>query len=152
MVGVRVCSKAIYALIVSNSTSTEFYRVNHVIDGLTLHDDGGGSQLYWTDKKHGLIAALNVTSSPLRHRVIVSGLDKPRAIVVHNECVNHVGYSTTPATNVPSICLLNFIGSEWLKSYFRNIFECSTLLSFSFTVICVDSVFHCLSPSGVLNK
>jgi len=26
------------------------------------------------------------------------------------------------------------------------------LLSFSFTVICVDCVFYCLLPSGVLNK
>jgi len=114
---------------VSNSTSAEFYRVNHVIDGLTLHDGGGSSQLYWTVRKFGLIAALNITSSPLRHRVFVAGLDKPRAIVVHNECDNHVGFSIPPAPdrNVPRDDLsLDVSGSEWFKIRFRDIFECST--------------------------
>ena len=78
-----VCSKAIYALTVSNSTSTEFYRVNHIIDGLTLH----GGKLYWTDASNGLIASLDI-SSPKQHEVLKTGLDKPRAIVVTDRCAS----------------------------------------------------------------
>jgi len=66
---------------VSNSTSTEFYRVNHIIDGLTVHNN----HLYWTDTLNGLIVSLSINSSPLRHRVLVTRLDKPRAIVTYRE-------------------------------------------------------------------
>jgi len=79
---IGACSKAIYSLTLSNSTSTEFYRVNHVIDGLTLHD----GKLYWTDVSNGLIASLDI-SSPQQHRVLRTGLDKPRAIIVSGRCV-----------------------------------------------------------------
>jgi len=68
-------------VLLSNSTSTEFYRVNHIIDGLTVYNN----QLYWTDTQNGLIASLSINSSPLRHRVLVTGLDKPRAIVTYTE-------------------------------------------------------------------
>jgi len=61
----------------SNSSSREFYRVNHVVDGLTLH----AGRLYWTDSSHGLIASLDV-AAPHQHTVLASRLDKPRAIVV----------------------------------------------------------------------
>ena len=76
-------SKAIYALNLVNSTSTEFYRVNHVIDGMTLRN----GKLYWTDSLTGSIASLDINSSPHKHKVLISGLDKPRAIDVFNKCV-----------------------------------------------------------------
>ena len=78
-------SRAIYALDVSNSTSTEFYRVNHVIDGLTLH----AGTLYWTDASLGLVASLDI-NNPQQHRVLISGLDRPRAIVVTDRCMHRI--------------------------------------------------------------
>ena len=83
-----IYSKAIYALSLSNSTSTEFYRVNHIIDGLTLHN----GKLYWTDASNGLIASLDI-SSPQQHQVLKTRLDKPRAIVVTDRCASHSRYS-----------------------------------------------------------
>jgi len=80
-----VChSKAIDALTLSmsNSTSTEFYRINHVIDGMTLHN----GKLYWTDSLIGSISSLDISASPRRHEVLITGLDKPRAIVVTDRC------------------------------------------------------------------
>jgi len=73
-----VYSKAIYALTLSNSSSTKFYRVNHVIDGLTLHNN----KLYWTDASNGLIASLDINAARRQHQVLITRLDKPRAIVV----------------------------------------------------------------------
>ena len=84
-VGRLVCRKAIYALSLSNSSSSEFYRVNHVIDGLTVHN----GKLYWTDASKGLIASLDI-SSPQQHQVLRTGLDKPRAIVVTDRCAQSV--------------------------------------------------------------
>ena len=86
------CSKAIYALSLSNSSTSEFYRVNHVIDGLTLH----AGKLYWTDALNGLIAELQIAATQRQHRVLVTGLDKPRAIVVADRCAG-------PAFSIESI-------------------------------------------------
>ena len=76
-------SKAIYALNLMNSTSSEFYRINHVIDGMTLHN----GKLYWTDSLAGSISSLVVNAQPRTHQVLIAGLDKPRAIVVTDRCV-----------------------------------------------------------------
>jgi len=76
------CRKAIYALTLSNSTSTQFYRVNHVIDGMTLHN----GKLYWTDSLLGRISSLDLSATTRQHKVLVSRLDKPRAIVVADGC------------------------------------------------------------------
>jgi len=73
-----VHSKAIYALDLVNSTSTEFYRINHVIDGMTLHN----GKLYWTDALTGSISTLSINAEFRKHQVLITGLDKPRAIVV----------------------------------------------------------------------
>ena len=78
-------SKAIYALDLSNSTSTEFYRVNHVIDGMTLHN----GKLYWTDSLTGSISSLEINAASRKHKVLKTGLDKPRAIVVTNRCASY---------------------------------------------------------------
>ena len=75
-------SKAIYALSLSNSSSTEFYRVNHIIDGMTLHN----GKLYWTDSLVGRIASLDINAARRQHQVLKPGLSKPRAIVVTNRC------------------------------------------------------------------
>ena len=78
-----MCSKAIYALFLSNSTSTEFYRVNHIIDGMTLHN----GKLYWTDALVGSIASRDVNAATnVQHQILITGLDKPRAIAVTDRC------------------------------------------------------------------
>ena len=71
-----------------NSTSSEFYRINHVIDGMTLHN----GKLYWTDSLAGSISSLAIDAQPRTHQVLITGLDKPRAIVVTDRCCALISY------------------------------------------------------------
>lgn len=84
--------KAIYALSLSNSSSTEFYRVNHIIDGMTLHN----GKLYWTDSLVGRIASLDINAARRQHQVLKPGLSKPRAIVVTNSYVYWTEWGSRP--------------------------------------------------------
>ena len=54
------------------------YWTKHVIDGMAYRD----GQLYWTDAKAGKIVTASTSGNETSIRTIISGLDKPRAIVV----------------------------------------------------------------------
>ena len=57
------------------------------MDGLTI--DSEDDYIYWTDVSNGYIERANLDGGS--REVILSGLDKPRAIILYKEtrCVDH---------------------------------------------------------------
>ena len=65
----------------SDLTAASFdllYDAGHVVDGMCLDD--GSRHLYWTTYDSGSVVSLDLVNHTLAE--VVTGLDKPRAIVI----------------------------------------------------------------------
>ena len=73
--------------------TTQFYRINHVIDGMTVYWTGSESRLYWTDSTNGQINYIVLPpdgSKSSNHTVVRADLTRPRAIKIYNGCVQTI--------------------------------------------------------------
>nr|XP_006825084.1 PREDICTED: low-density lipoprotein receptor-related protein 4-like [Saccoglossus kowalevskii] len=80
----------------------EFYRGGGVIDGMAI--DESQQLLYWTDYELKTIERMNLFGDTSTHELIISGLDSPRAITLHNGYVYWtewgIGYSKVQRLNL----------------------------------------------------
>ena len=71
--------KAIYRTSLTKGQTDVLVKTDHIINGLAV--DPRKQRLYWTSANLGLISRLEL-SNTTSQRVLVSGLDQPRDIVV----------------------------------------------------------------------